>query len=87
MMTMMTITMMIVTEQESHKHYLLENSCTYVLDQQLIILSANLLTMHSLSQLGSLKPPAQSHMQAPSSRAPPFRQARVQANREQRIKD
>ena len=43
---------------------------------------ANLLTMHSHSQLGPLKPPAQLHVQVPVSRVPPFWQVRVQANRQ-----
>ena len=33
---------------------------------------ANLVTMHSHSQLDPLKPPAQAHMQVPVSKVPPF---------------
>ena len=42
-----------------------------------------LLTINSLSQLGPLKPPAQSQVQVPVTRVPPFRQVLLQADTEQ----
>ena len=51
----------------------------------MLLLTANILTMHSLSQLSPLKPPAQLHVQAPVSRVPPFRQVWLQAGEQQKM--
>ena len=39
-------------------------------------------SMHSLSQLDPLKPPAQPHVQVTGFRVPPFRHTRLQAGRD-----
>ena len=51
----------------------------------MLLLTANIFTMHSLSQLAPLKPLAQLHVQVPVSKVPPFRQVRLQAGKQQKM--